>query len=138
LLPLTDVTVLSLEHTGAHYSPRPASWPVSAPEPSRWNGRSGNFARCYDESSHGLSSYFVWLNRSKESVAIGVKSDVGYAALRSLVRSSDVVVGNTGPGRRAAARQGAARHGLFRSSANETSWNLTPNATRNIHFPSPH
>jgi hypothetical protein len=34
---------------------------------------SGDFARGYDETVRGMSSYFVWLNRGKESVALDIK-----------------------------------------------------------------
>ena len=30
----------------------------------------GDFARGYDAYVHGLSSYFVWLNRGKQSVTL--------------------------------------------------------------------
>ena len=33
----------------------------------------GHFARGYDERVHGLSSYFVWCNRSKESLTLDIK-----------------------------------------------------------------
>src|SRR6266536_2053112 len=41
----------------------------------------GDFARTYDESVRGLSSYFVWLNRSKESLTLDVKAPRGRAVL---------------------------------------------------------
>ena len=34
----------------------------------------GDFARGYDRTVHGQASYFVWLNRGKESVELDVKS----------------------------------------------------------------
>ncbi|MDQ1550203.1 MAG: itaconate CoA-transferase, partial [Microbacteriaceae bacterium] len=34
---------------------------------------SGDFARAYDETVNGLSSHFVWLNRSKESLTLDLK-----------------------------------------------------------------
>src|SRR6516165_12178878 len=33
----------------------------------------GDFARSYDHAVNGLSSYFVWLNRSKESLNLDLK-----------------------------------------------------------------
>jgi formyl-CoA transferase len=44
---------------------------------------SGDFARDYDRAVHGLSSYFVWLNRSKESVTLDVKQPEGRQVLAS-------------------------------------------------------
>jgi crotonobetainyl-CoA:carnitine CoA-transferase CaiB-like acyl-CoA transferase len=58
----------------------------------------GDFARGYDETVHGLASHFVWLNRSKESVALDLKSDEGRAALHALVDEADVFVQNLAPG----------------------------------------
>ena len=35
----------------------------------------GDFAREYDDTAAGLSSYFVWINRGKESVALDLRDD---------------------------------------------------------------
>lgn len=59
---------------------------------------SGDFARGYDSAVHGLSSYFVWLNRGKESLTLDVKSDSGRAVLGTLLEKADVFVHNLGPG----------------------------------------
>ena len=58
----------------------------------------GDFARGYDETVRGMSSHFVWLNRSKESIALDVKSGAGRAAMRALVARADVFVQNLAPG----------------------------------------
>src|SRR5690625_3573099 len=58
----------------------------------------GDFARGYDEAVHGLSSHFVWLNRSKESVALDLKSAEGRAAIGDLVAGADVFLQNLAPG----------------------------------------
>jgi itaconate CoA-transferase len=58
----------------------------------------GDFARGYDETVRGMSSHFVWLNRSKESLALDVKSDEGRAVLSRLVARADVFVQNLAPG----------------------------------------
>ena len=58
----------------------------------------GDFARGYDETVNGMSSHFVWLNRSKESLALNLKEDENKEILRRLVARSDVVVQNFAPG----------------------------------------
>ncbi|OYO01319.1 carnitine dehydratase [Enemella evansiae] len=58
----------------------------------------GDFARGYDETVHGLASHFVWLNRSKESVALDLKSDRGRETLQALVDRADVFIQNLAPG----------------------------------------
>jgi crotonobetainyl-CoA:carnitine CoA-transferase CaiB-like acyl-CoA transferase len=58
----------------------------------------GDFARGYDRSVLGQSSYFVWLNRGKESVELDVKSADGQAALSALLARADVFVQNLAPG----------------------------------------
>lgn len=58
----------------------------------------GDFARNYDESVHGEASYFVWLNRTKQSVVLDLKSERGRTALRRLVGRADIFVSNLAPG----------------------------------------
>jgi itaconate CoA-transferase len=58
----------------------------------------GDFARGYDRTVHGQSSYFVWLNRGKESVVLDVKDDADRALLSRLVYRADVFVQNLAPG----------------------------------------
>ena len=50
---------------------------------------SGDFARGYDTTVRGMSSYFVWLNRGKESLVLDLKSDHGTAVLQGLVQKAD-------------------------------------------------
>lgn len=64
----------------------------------------GDFARAYDAAVRGMSSHFSWLNRSKESFAVDIKSPTGREALERLVARADVVAQNLSPG--AAARLG--------------------------------
>jgi hypothetical protein len=45
----------------------------------------GGFARGYDEAVHGNASYFVWLNRGKESLTLGIKSEQGRTVLTELL-----------------------------------------------------
>jgi itaconate CoA-transferase len=56
----------------------------------------GDFARGYDETVRGMSSHFVWLNRSKESIALDLKADRDTIA--RLVARADVFVQNFAPG----------------------------------------
>lgn len=58
----------------------------------------GGFARAYDGAVHGLASHFVWLNRSKESLSVDLKSPEGIAAVKALIARSDVFVQNAAPG----------------------------------------
>ncbi|WP_328609145.1 CoA transferase [Amycolatopsis sp. NBC_00345] len=58
----------------------------------------GDFARGYDRTVHGQSSYFVWLNRGKESVELDVKDTEDRRLLDKLVAHADVFVQNLVPG----------------------------------------
>ena len=58
----------------------------------------GDFARGYDSAVFGESSYFVWINRGKESVALDLRSEDGKAVLRDLVAVADVFIQNLAPG----------------------------------------
>ena len=57
----------------------------------------GDFARHYDARVKGLSSYFAWLNRSKESIALDLKQSKAQAIVKELAGSADVVVQNLSP-----------------------------------------
>lgn len=58
----------------------------------------GDFARGYDDTAHGQSSFFVWLNRGKESLVIDIKNLDDQALLRRLLAKADVWVQNLAPG----------------------------------------
>ncbi|CAB3762238.1 CaiB/BaiF CoA transferase family protein [Paraburkholderia humisilvae] len=58
----------------------------------------GDFARGYDERVNGLSSHFVWTNRSKESLTLDVKNPDASAILAALLADADVLVQNLAPG----------------------------------------
>jgi len=58
----------------------------------------GDFARGYDQSVHGQSSYFVWLNRGKESVELDVKDPADRDVLEAMLARADVFVQNLVPG----------------------------------------
>ncbi|MDJ0956918.1 MAG: CaiB/BaiF CoA-transferase family protein [Arenicellales bacterium] len=95
---LQGVTVVALEQA------------VAAPLASRhladWGARvikierpgSGDFARHYDQTVHGLSSHFVWLNRSKQSLTLDVKTRAGKEVFSRLLEGADVYIQNLAPG----------------------------------------
>jgi crotonobetainyl-CoA:carnitine CoA-transferase CaiB-like acyl-CoA transferase len=64
----------------------------------------GDFARFYDHAAAGQSSYFVWLNRGKQSVALDIKAAADAALLHHMIARADVFIQNLAPG--AAARAG--------------------------------
>jgi len=59
---------------------------------------SGDFARGYDDVAKGQSSYFVWLNRGKESLALDLTKPDDLSVLRALASRADVLVQNLKPG----------------------------------------
>ena len=65
---------------------------------------SGDFARDYDTRVRGLSSHFVWTNRSKQSLTLDIKHPQAQQVLSQLLARADVLVQNLAPG--AAARLG--------------------------------
>ncbi|MBP0445895.1 CoA transferase [Roseomonas sp. SSH11] len=97
-LPLAGVRVLALEHAVAapiatrHLADMGAEV-IKVERPAI-----GDFARRYDQSVHGLSSFFVWLNRGKRSLTLDVKKPGAAGLLARLVARSDVVVQNLAPG----------------------------------------
>src|SRR4051812_33852780 len=58
----------------------------------------GDFARGYDRAAHGQSSYFVWLNRGKESVVLDIKNSNDSDLLARLIFRADALVQNLMPG----------------------------------------
>jgi itaconate CoA-transferase len=103
-LPLAGLTVVALEQAvAAPFATRQlADRGARVIKIERPDG--GDFARGYDERVKGLSSYFVWLNRSKESLTLDIKSEIAAPALGRLLARSDVFIQNLAPG--AAARLG--------------------------------
>jgi itaconate CoA-transferase len=73
--------------------------------------RVGDFARDYDQTVNGQSAYFVWLNRSKESLTLDVKHLQAQEILARLIAGADVFIQNLAPG--AAARLGLAAGSLL-------------------------
>ena len=58
----------------------------------------GDFARGYDATVKGMSSHFVWLNRSKESLTLDLKHSGAAQILEGLLERADVVIQNLAPG----------------------------------------
>jgi itaconate CoA-transferase len=58
----------------------------------------GDFARGYDATVKGMSSHFVWLNRSKESLTLDLKHSSAARILEGLLERADVVIQNLAPG----------------------------------------
>jgi crotonobetainyl-CoA:carnitine CoA-transferase CaiB-like acyl-CoA transferase len=97
-LPLDGMLVVSLEHAvAAPFATRQLA-DLGARVIKIERPEVGDFARAYDESVNGLSSYFVWLNRSKESLTLDAKTEDGRAVLRELLDRADVFVHNLAPG----------------------------------------
>jgi itaconate CoA-transferase len=108
--PLDGITVVSLEQAvAAPFATRQLA-DLGARVIKIERPGAGDFARGYDHSVKGLASYFVWLNRSKESLSLDVKSAAGQEVLAALVARADVFVQNLAPG--SAARLGLGTHEL--------------------------
>jgi formyl-CoA transferase len=97
MLPLQGLTVIAVEQAvaapfcssrladaGAHVIK------VERPE--------GDFARGYDAAAKGQSSYFVWLNRGKDSEVIDLATKEGRASLERLIAGADILLQNLKPG----------------------------------------
>lgn len=97
-LPLQGITVVAFEQA------------VAAPLCSRHlgdlgarvikieNPKGGDFTRQYDDVAKGMSSYFIWLNRNKESLALNLKDPAALEALERLLGQTDIVIQNLAPG----------------------------------------
>ena len=102
--PLDGITVVSLEHAiAAPFCTRQLA-DLGARVIKVERPGSGDFARAYDERAKGMSSHFVWVNRSKESLTLDLKQPNALAVLKTLLKTADVLVQNLAPG--AAARMG--------------------------------
>ena len=58
----------------------------------------GDFARGYDRHVLGQSTYFVWANRGKQSIALDLRQAGDLALLRQMIARADVFVQNLAPG----------------------------------------
>jgi len=101
--PLAGLTVVTLEQAVAapYCSSRLADAGARVIKIER---PEGDFARLYDKAAKGLSSYFVWLNRGKESLVADIKAPADAALLHRILSKADVFIQNLAPG--AAARSG--------------------------------
>ena len=106
MLPLKDITVVAIEQAvAAPFATRHlADLGARVIKVERPDG--GDFARSYDGAVHGLSSHFVWLNRTKESLTLDLKRPEASTVLSQLLERADVFVQNLAPG--AASRLGTA------------------------------
>jgi len=96
--PLEGVTVVALEQViaGPFCTRQLAELGARVIKIERPGG--GDAARGYDQTVHGLSSHFVWVNRSKESIALDVKHPDAKSILDALLARADVFLQNLAPG----------------------------------------
>jgi itaconate CoA-transferase len=98
MLPLESVKVVAIEQAVAA--------PLASRQLADFGARvvkierpgTGDFARGYDETVRGLSSWFVWLNRSKQSLTLDLKRAEAKPILDKLLGDSDVLLHNLAPG----------------------------------------
>ena len=109
LKPLHGVLVVSVEHAVAapYCSSRLADAGARVIKVER---PEGDFARDYDHAVYGESSYFLWVNRGKESVALDLRRDDHRAQMDALIAEADVYIQSLAPG--AAERLGFGSHAL--------------------------
>jgi len=102
--PLDHITVVSLEHAiAAPFCTRQLA-DLGARVIKVERPDVGDFARNYDQRARGASSHFVWVNRSKESLALDLKNPEHLLVIKQLIAKADVLVQNLAPG--ATARMG--------------------------------
>jgi itaconate CoA-transferase len=96
--PLDGITVVALEQViaGPFATRQLAELGARVIKVERPDG--GDAARSYDKTVKGLSSHFVWVNRSKESLCLDLKRPEAQHALHKLVEKSDVFLQNLAPG----------------------------------------
>ena len=96
--PLAGITVIALEQAiAAPFASRQlADLGARIIKIERPDG--GDFARQYDHSVKGMSSHFVWVNRSKESLTLNLRHVEGRAILTQLLEQADVFIHNLAPG----------------------------------------
>ena len=96
--PLEGITVVSLEHAiAAPFCTRQLA-DLGARVIKVERRVDGDFARNYDNRVRGLASHFVWVNRSKESLALDLKDSNDHAILMQVLSRADILVQNLAPG----------------------------------------
>ena len=96
--PLQGITVVSIEQAvAAPFATRQLA-DIGARVIKIERPGGGDFARSYDAAVHGLSSYFVWLNRTKESLTLDLKRPQARGIVDRLIARADVFVHNLAPG----------------------------------------
>jgi itaconate CoA-transferase len=97
MLPLEGITVIAVEQAVAapFCSSRLADAGATVIKVER---PEGDFARAYDAAAKGQSSYFVWLNRGKQSVVVDLAAKEGREQLEALIAGADVLLQNLKPG----------------------------------------
>ncbi|MEW9677213.1 CaiB/BaiF CoA-transferase family protein [Lentibacillus sp. L22] len=98
MLPLDGITVVALEQAIAVPFATRQLADLGARVIKVERPETGDFARNYDTTVNGLSSHFVWCNRSKESIELNLKSETGKEALGRLIEGADVLIQNLAPG----------------------------------------
>ena len=96
--PLEGITVISCEQAvAAPFAARQLA-DLGARVIKIERPRVGDFARGYDTTVQGMSSHFVWINRSKESLTLDLKSPEAAGIMDELIDSADVFLQNLAPG----------------------------------------
>lgn len=97
MLPLQGITVIALEQAvAAPFATRQLA-DLGARVIKIERPGSGDFARGYDETVNGMSSYFLWLNRGKESITLDIKAPADRLLLDRMLDSADIFVQNLAP-----------------------------------------
>ena len=60
--------------------------------------KEGDFARYYDKFVKGQSTYFVWLNRGKESLVANLKDKQDLNLVKKIINEADIFIQNLLPG----------------------------------------
>ena len=104
MLPLEGIKIVSVEQAVAAplASRQLADFGARVIKIERPEG--GDFARAYDHKVRGMSSWFVWLNRSKQSLSLDLKRPEAAEIVEKLTADCDVFIHNLAPG--AAGRAG--------------------------------